>query len=118
MSGKQAENSCLGVCLQKMQCCDAKNYLRYIPAPARLCTAATRSLTELSAFLDVSSLNLAVLRHRHFFCESGGIGPGEGGMSGGRGHSPVLFAPAVAPKVRASTGRRSWRQGFTGRATS
>src|ERR1700735_3538220 len=55
------------VCPTKKHWCNAKNCLRDMGAPARLCTAATRSLTELSAFLDVSSLNLAVLRHRHLF---------------------------------------------------
>jgi len=54
-------------CPTKKHWCDAKNYLRSIRPLATLCTAATRSLTGLSAFLDVSSLNLAVLRHRHFF---------------------------------------------------
>jgi hypothetical protein len=67
MTRKQAEKSPPPICPKKIQCCNAKSYLRSIRPPARLCTAATRSLTELSAFLDVSSLNLAVLRHRHFF---------------------------------------------------
>jgi hypothetical protein len=57
-------------CLTKKHWCNAKWDLRPPSAPARLCTAATRSLTGLSAFLDVSSLNLAVPRHRHFFVES------------------------------------------------
>src|SRR5882757_5907844 len=69
MTGKQAEKLFVRSCPTKKQCCNAKNYLRSIRAPASLCTAATRSLTELSAFLDVSSLNLAVLRHRHFFAD-------------------------------------------------
>jgi hypothetical protein len=70
MTRKQAVFSISPMCLEKKQCCNAKNYLRSIVLPANLCIAATRSLTELSAFLDVSSLNLAVLRHRHFFADS------------------------------------------------
>jgi hypothetical protein len=73
------------VCLTKKHCCDAKNCLHDMWPPARLCTAATRSLTALSAFLDVSSLNLAVLRHRHFFCRISGS-PTASDRAGTNGH--------------------------------
>ena len=67
MTDKQAKKWFPRICPQKIQCCDAKYYLRSILALAKLCIAATRSLTGLSAFLDVSSLNLAVLRAPPFF---------------------------------------------------
>jgi len=84
MRRKQAGFLIDRICPTKKHWCNAKNCLRRDEAPATLCTAATRSLTELSAFLDVSSLNLAVLRHRHLFCPidwnrchiSGLAGPG------------------------------------------
>ena|ERR1700722_11337981 len=86
MISKWAALSAPQNCATKKHCCDAKNCLRP-PSPfARLCTAATRSLTELSAFLDVSSLNLAALRCRHFFHSVFLDPPGLSGSASG----PVL----------------------------
>ncbi len=49
------------------RCCAAKMHLHSIIAGPTLCIAATAVLDRVAAFLDVSSLNLAVLRHRLFF---------------------------------------------------
>ncbi len=54
--------------LRRPECCDAKYRLQTNDRGAKFRLAAMRSLTALSAFLDVSSLNLAVpTRRRHFF---------------------------------------------------
>ena len=42
------------------ECCTAKSHLQANDRSPTLCTAAMRPLVALSAFLDVSSLNLAV----------------------------------------------------------
>jgi hypothetical protein len=51
-----------------VQCCAAKCHLHANDLTATLCTAAMRPLAVLSAFLDVSSLNLAAPHRPPFFC--------------------------------------------------
>ena len=60
MTAKDEQTVYAAASSPKKFCCTAKNCLQTNDLPPRLCIAATRSLTELSAFLDVSSLNLAV----------------------------------------------------------
>ena len=50
------------------ECCTAKSRLQTNDRPPTLCTAAMRPLVALSAFLDVSSLNLAVPQGAAIFC--------------------------------------------------
>ena len=54
--------------IRAKRCCDAKYRLHANDRSPTLCIAAMRSLTALSAFLDVSSLNLAAPQASPFFC--------------------------------------------------
>ena len=52
------------------ECCTAKSHLQANDRSPTLCTAAMRPLVALSAFLDVSSLNLAVSQGTAIFCST------------------------------------------------
>src|SRR5579862_7854475 len=56
---------------RKFPCCGAKTHLHTNEGPRIYCSAAMRPLVALSAFLDVSSLNLAAPRAPPFFCVLG-----------------------------------------------
>ena len=85
----------------RFPCCGAKNHLHTNEGPRIFCSAAMRPLAALSAFLDVSSLNLAAPRAPPFFVGRPWqpITP-DGGPERRVGSVPGQYPPATLARLR------------------